>query len=127
MAGFTSSSPDDLGEITTFTNTSNGSNLTFEWDFGDGSPIVTAPNPTHTYAMTGTFAVIITATNSAGVDTAIDSVTICNVSVQPSLRGYWTLDESGGFRLDGSYHQRACRTALESFAAPTPGHRRWLE
>ena len=31
----------------TFDNTSNG--ITYQWDFGDGSPVTTAENPTHTF------------------------------------------------------------------------------
>ncbi|MDH4137263.1 MAG: M14 family zinc carboxypeptidase, partial [Anaerolineae bacterium] len=64
IAAFSNSSPDFLGEVTTFYNTSVGGNLTFAWNFGDGSPINTETHPTHTYATTGTFTVILTATNS---------------------------------------------------------------
>lgn len=43
----------------TFNNTSNG--MTYEWDFGDGSPISTEENPTHTYTSPGEYEVILTA------------------------------------------------------------------
>ena len=39
-----------------FNNTSLGG-LQFIWDFGDGSPVSTVPNPTHLYTNTGTYTV----------------------------------------------------------------------
>jgi carboxypeptidase T len=75
-AAFTSSSPDALGNPTTFTNTSTGTNLTFLWDFGDGSPSSTDASPTHTYTAVGQYTVTLTATNSLGEDTFTDVVDI---------------------------------------------------
>ncbi len=48
---------------------SGGAALTYEWDFGDGSPIVTTPNPTHTYATDGAFAARVTVTSGGKSDT----------------------------------------------------------
>jgi hypothetical protein len=36
-----------------------GDTLTFEWDFGDGSPSTTGPNVTHTYAASGVYTVTL--------------------------------------------------------------------
>jgi PKD repeat protein len=61
---FISSSPDDVGSTTYFTNTSTGDPpLTSRWDFGDGSPVSAAQNPTHDYAEAGWYTVILTVTN----------------------------------------------------------------
>jgi PKD repeat protein len=38
----------------------------WSWNFGDGSPISTEQNPSHTYASPGTFTVSLTVTDSAG-------------------------------------------------------------
>lgn len=67
QAGFDSNTPVELGQPAIFTNTTTGSVAPtgYEWNFGDGSPIVTTTNPTHTYAITGTYTVILTATNGA--------------------------------------------------------------
>jgi gliding motility-associated-like protein len=46
-----------------FTNNSLGG-LSFQWDFGDGSPQSTAVNPTHLYANPGTYIVMLTANDS---------------------------------------------------------------
>lgn len=75
-AAFSSSSPDALGAQTSFTNSSAGTDLDFEWDFGDSSATVTATNPVHTYAAAGTYTVTLTATNSEGSDEATGVVVI---------------------------------------------------
>jgi hypothetical protein len=77
-AGFVSSSPDLLGQTTTFQSTSTGTNLRFEWNFGDGSPPVSswATAISHTYLITGTYSVVLTATNNAGSSVASGSVQI---------------------------------------------------
>jgi hypothetical protein len=50
-----------------FLDSSTGSQpLTYSWDFGDGSPLNTTQNPSHTYAAAGNYAVKLTVTNSAG-------------------------------------------------------------
>jgi len=75
-AGFTSSSPDTLGEPTHFVNTTAGAApLYSRWNFGDGTTS-TLTAPTHTYTRTGTYTVTLTATNAAGSDVATDTVAI---------------------------------------------------
>jgi hypothetical protein len=78
VASFTSSSPDFLGQTTTFQSTSAGTNLNYEWNFGDGSPPASGPSATitHTYPATGTYSVVLTATNNAGSNVATGSVQI---------------------------------------------------
>jgi len=48
-----------------FTNTSANA-TTYSWDFGDNSAGSTEANPTHTYALPGTYTVTLKATNSCG-------------------------------------------------------------
>jgi len=48
----------------------------FEWDFGDGNTS-TQPNPTHTYAATGDYTVILTAINAiTGCPISYDQATV---------------------------------------------------
>ncbi len=53
-----------VGSNIQFTNESNpGSNMTWEWDFGDGISANTM-NPTHSFLSSGVFEITLTATNS---------------------------------------------------------------
>ena len=60
-----------------FTNTSpNPGDLTFEWDFGNGSPISTETNPSlpQNYATDGIFTVSLTGTNSEGCSRTVTQI-----------------------------------------------------
>ena len=74
-AAFTSTSPDALGTTTQFTNNTSGLAPSYVWNFGDGTTS-TDENPTHTYASTGTYTVILTATNDFGTDSTMGTVDI---------------------------------------------------
>ena len=50
-----------------FTNTSSGDNLSYNWNFGDGQTS-TLQNPTHTF-QAGAWEVTLTVTNENGSDT----------------------------------------------------------
>lgn len=75
-ASFVSTSPDLFGETTFFTNTTHGIGpISYEWDLGDGT-IVSSKHLTHTYTVTGTFHVLLTASNSIATDVFSDTVEI---------------------------------------------------
>ncbi len=66
-AGFTSNSPVTIGAPVQFANVSFGQGtLTYEWDFGDSSPIAYVEEPSHTYSAVGTYMVTLTARTSSG-------------------------------------------------------------
>lgn len=71
----------------------NNDPLTFDWDFGDGSPHSAAPNPSHTYSTSGNFTarLIVTDTGSLA-DTATVSIVTTNapptVAIQNPLHGF---------------------------------------
>ncbi|MGZ3867031.1 MAG: T9SS type A sorting domain-containing protein [Bacteroidia bacterium] len=78
-----------------FTNTSIGA-TSYSWDFGDGSPLSTAVNPTHTYTVSGTFIVQLTACGF-GCNTTPSSITVDpfpNVAIT-SLQSPFTACNSG--------------------------------
>ena len=63
----------------------NGDPITVEWDFGDGSPVTTDPNPMHTFTDFGLFTVWLTAWDDSGnVDSA--SVVIDSFNNPPSVQ-----------------------------------------
>lgn len=76
QASFTASSACARDEAVSFTNSSSGATA-YQWDFGDGSPPSTAPNPTHIYLAGGTYTVQLIAINAQGCrDTAVQDITI---------------------------------------------------
>jgi polycystin 1L1 len=77
-----------VGATTLFTATANGSNIAYTWNFGDGRVVVNGPFIAHTYALTGTFTVIVTATNSIGFTR---TQTTLNVISPPTRRVYLPL------------------------------------
>ncbi len=79
----TNDSPTNLGQPTTLTATiTSGSNVTYTWNFGDGSSPVTGVEGgsttvvTHTYPAVGIYTAVVTASNPAGEVTATTPVTI---------------------------------------------------
>ena len=82
IAGF-SATPTDLSVA--FTSTASGDNLTYLWDFGDGSITSTEPNPTHAYSVAGTYNVTQTVTNAGGSNTITQPVTVTEPAQQPTL------------------------------------------
>ncbi|MEM6964665.1 MAG: PKD domain-containing protein, partial [Bacteroidota bacterium] len=56
------------GSVYSFTNNSTNGD-TYLWDFGDGSMTSAAMNPTHSYALNGTYTVQLITTNDCGSDT----------------------------------------------------------
>jgi len=76
LPSFISSSPDQLGQTTVFTNTTiTSGTMIYLWSFGDGLTSTFA-GPTHTYAYSGTFTVTLTATNFAGSGVATGTVVV---------------------------------------------------
>ncbi len=59
---------------TTFSNLSQNAN-SYSWDFGDGNNSI-AQNPTHVYTASGTYTIVLTATNPCGTSTTTETVTI---------------------------------------------------
>jgi PKD repeat protein len=91
--------PTNLGNTTTFTATvDGGTNVTYDWDFGDGATGGGA-SVAHTYRSEGSYTAVVTASNSAG------SIST-NVAVQvlPSSVGATVTPNEGTLATqDGSF------------------------
>jgi PKD repeat protein len=75
------------GSAATFTNTTTGGTgpYTYTWDFGDGSPADNTANPSHTYAIDGTYNVCLVAIDVNNCsDTTCHSVTILTTGIEQS-------------------------------------------
>jgi len=73
-----------------FTDASINTPTSWSWDFGDGSSTnATIQNPVHTYSSAGTYTVKLTATNSAGSNTATQTnyITVSSTPVVVVLPG----------------------------------------
>ena len=64
--------------VVNFDNNSQNAN-SYRWDFGDGSPIDTSENPTHTYTQPGTYTVTLTAIGANNLTHSAQA----NISVAP--------------------------------------------
>lgn len=72
-----------LGDITEFELNIEGEFESVSWDFGDGSPATNTLNPTHTYATSGNFTVVVTIvreeeTRQVDTDIVISEVPVAN-------------------------------------------------
>lgn len=70
-----------LGLPITFTNQSLGENLTYEWNFDDGTTSTSVGPHTHTYTHSGTYDVTLIAKGYCGNDTAHISITIYPIPI----------------------------------------------
>jgi glucose/arabinose dehydrogenase/regulation of enolase protein 1 (concanavalin A-like superfamily) len=50
--------------------------LTYSWDFGDGSPASTNPNPSHSYGSVGTYTATLTVSNGSSIGSATTQVVV---------------------------------------------------
>jgi PKD repeat protein len=65
-----------VGGNVNFTDNSTGIPTSWSWDFGDGSPVSTTQNPSHSYTAPGVYTVTLTATNAQGSCTTTLTITV---------------------------------------------------
>ena len=82
----------NVGDVFSFTANAPGSN-SWSWNFGDFTTS-TLQNPSHTYAVSGTYSVSLIATNSFGCADTITKINYINIGA--SLVPSFTLNDSGG-------------------------------
>ena len=114
-AGFTNTTPVLAGQPVTFYNTSSGA-TGYTWNFGDGAPLDTQANPAHTFASTGSFAVVLTATGSCGTAVATQTLNVISSTVPPSM----TLVAVPG-TLPVAQSATLTATVWDQYSQPVPG------
>lgn len=75
-----SSSPTVLGRTTFFTATTTGLNLTYSWNFGDGSAAATGATASHVYTAEGTYVATVTVTDGGTTRIATNQVVVTNAA-----------------------------------------------
>ena len=78
-----------------FINQSEGENLTYQWDFGDGTTS-TDNSPSHTFVAAGTYTVNLTVSNSAGRSQAQTTITVTEPVIIPPPVAAFTADPLAG-------------------------------
>ena len=84
---FAPASPSILDPVV-FTNTSTGADLSYRWDFGDGTSATTA-NASHTYEDAGVYTVVLTVTNGGGDSRAQRTVSV-SLPPPPKVNFTWS-------------------------------------
>jgi PKD repeat protein len=92
------------GATVTFSNLSQNA-TSYQWNFGDGSPVSSLQNPNHVYAQTGTYTVSLTALNDCG--SALYQITVAVTVVGTDELADWAQEvrlfpnpNNGKFTLD---------------------------
>lgn len=67
-----------------FEDQSNGEEIEWEWDFGDGN-FSSEPNPTHQFSSPGEYEICLTVTNSCGLNTSCQVVEVSSVGIAVSF------------------------------------------
>lgn len=68
-----------IGDTVYFVNNSNGSNLSYQWDFGDGATSV-SPQPTHVYPGLGAYTVSLVVTDLQGCKDTMTRTNFVNLT-----------------------------------------------
>ncbi|MEW6302831.1 MAG: S8 family serine peptidase [Verrucomicrobiota bacterium] len=88
VADFTASPTSGAAPLTVnFTDKSSGNIISRSWDFGDGSPLSSAVNPSHTYQNAGSYKVTLTVTGQGGATSSKSEVitAVSNYEILPTM------------------------------------------
>ena len=77
-----------------FVDTTAGSPASWLWDFGDGTTS-TEQNPTHTYAVAGTYPVTLTAANVCAAEPVVQEIDLTGEPPLPPTAGFTTENPTG--------------------------------
>jgi hypothetical protein len=83
----------------TATNPAGTSGMTYSWNWGDGSPNGSGNPATHTYALSGTKAIVLTATNGTCTYTCTVSVTIGTSNPCANAHANFSTNATGGLNV----------------------------
>src|SRR5881396_3088900 len=88
VANFTSSCPTLTCSFTSTSSDPDGSIAGYSWNFGDGSPVVTTQNPSHTYGAGGTYTVTLQVTDNQGATNSHSQGVTVTAANQPPVANF---------------------------------------
>src|SRR6266702_4313967 len=88
VANFTSSCSALTCNFTSTSSDPDGSIAAYSWNFGDGSPAVTTPNPSHTYGAAGTYTVTLQVTDNQGATNSSSQSVTVTAANQPPIASF---------------------------------------
>lgn len=102
VANVTAPSPTRVGDVVSVnaqgSADADADPLTYEWDFGDGSPHVVGPSSTtHIYSLAGSYTIQLTVSDSrGGVGTALHNLTVVSTVMNQPPTASFTRDPASG-------------------------------
>jgi large repetitive protein len=119
------------GKPATFTATATDAGadtLTYGWNFGDGSALVTGPTLQHTFADNGTYAVILTVTDDDGASTSqtlnvqvLNAAPTVNAGLDRTINEGQTLTFAGEYLDPGILDTHTLSWTFGDGSAPVTG------
>jgi PKD repeat protein len=89
ISDFTSSSSQiGIDEVVFFTNRSIDAE-SFEWDFGDDTPVSNSFNTTHSYIMDGTYSVTLRSYRNGRVDISSMNINVIGASLEVTVEEFY--------------------------------------
>jgi PKD repeat protein len=121
-AGFTHTTTDLTATLTDTSSDTDGSVVSWSWDFGEAGGTSTAQNPSHTYASAGTYTVTLTvmdddgATNSTSQSVTVTAPVIVG-SITPNTA---QVGQALDVTVTGSGFAQGATLSFESGNGPAP-------
>ncbi len=105
--------------VFTDTSTSCWDTLTYSWDFGDGSPVVTDQNPKHTFVYGNTYEVVLTIDDGVAATSIRESITVAPAFVYETPQDLDACGIPGAIEADFNLQSQTDRI-LSNVTADTP-------
>jgi PKD repeat protein len=112
-----------VGQELTFSgagSSSCGAQLSFLWQFGDGTGPASDPATTHTYVTAGTYNWQLTVTGGGGSCNKTGAVTISPAVTPPAISSITQLSNPFRLKISGSRFQSGVKVYIGSDSAPWP-------
>ncbi|MBK8135454.1 MAG: PKD domain-containing protein [Chloroflexi bacterium] len=90
----------DAALVVRFTNTTTGDVTGYRWSFGDGTATDTSQSPTHTFALPGTYRVVLTALGQNGLQDIAEVEVSVTQPLAPPVADFSAVPTEGSAPLD---------------------------